>query len=132
VRACRLWASRVEDGRFSEAIPLLQLTRRYREAIAALCKSVELLPDSTQARHELGLALFETGAWQESAPYFEFVAQKRPKFPDAEYSLTAVYARIPPVPEAIDLLQKLLQQNAQHFRARPGLNKLAANRITTG
>jgi arylsulfatase A-like enzyme/Flp pilus assembly protein TadD len=135
----------VEDGKFSEAIPLLRhvleespsisaaqmqlgialaRSRRYPEAIAALRKSVELLPDSTQARYELGLALFETGAWRESAPYFEFVAQKRPQFPDAQYSLAAVYARIERVPEAVDLLENVLEQNPQHFRANLLLGRI--------
>ena len=109
----------VEDGRYTEAIPMLQhvlddsplitaaqmqlgialaRVRRYPEAIAALRKAVQLMPDSTQAQYELGLALFETGAWQESVPYFEFVAKKRPKWADAQYSLASVYARIKRVP----------------------------------
>jgi len=81
----------VEDGRYEEAIPLLQhvvedsplisaaqmqlgvafaRVRRYPQAITALRKAVELMPDSTPAQYELGLALFETGAWKESVPYF--------------------------------------------------------------
>jgi arylsulfatase A-like enzyme/thioredoxin-like negative regulator of GroEL len=128
----------VEDGRYREAIPLLQhvledspsisaaqmqlgvalvRVKRYPEAIVALRKAVELLPDSIQAQYELGLALFETGAWQESAPYFERVAQKRPKWIDAQYSLASVYARIKRVPEALDLLEKVLQANPDHYRA---------------
>ena len=135
----------VEDGRYRQAIPLLQqvladsplisaaqvqlgvaLARvgRYTDAIPALRKAVQLLPDSTQAQYELGLALYETGAWKESAPYFEFVAQKRPKFPDAQYSLAAVYARIQRVPEAVDLLEKVLQANADHFRANLLLGRI--------
>src|SRR5262249_51636458 len=128
----------VEDGRYTEAIPLLQHVledsplisaaqmqlgialareRRFPEAIASLRKARELMPDSAQVQYELGLALFETGAWQESAPYFEFVAKKRPKFPDAQFSLAAVYARIKRVPEAVDLLHTVLQLNPEHFRA---------------
>jgi len=68
--------------------------------------------------------LFETGAWQESAPYFEFSAKKRPKFPDAQYSLAAVYARIKRVPEAIALLQEVIQQNPEHFRANLLLGRI--------
>src|SRR5438046_35079 len=89
----------------------LARTRRYPEAISSLHKAVALIPDSTQARYELGLALFETGAWQDSAPYFEFVAQKRPKFPDAQYSLAAVYARTQRVSEAVELLHKVLEES---------------------
>jgi arylsulfatase A-like enzyme/thioredoxin-like negative regulator of GroEL len=135
----------VEDGRFGEAIPLLQQVladspaisaaqmqlgialareKRYSEAIPSLRKAVELLPDSTPAQYELGLALFETGAWQESAPYFEQVAKKRPKWPDAQYSLASVYARIKRVPEAVELLKQVIQLSPEHFRANLLLGRI--------
>ena len=135
----------VEDGRYAEAIPLLQQVvddsplisaaqmqlgvalarvRRYPQAITALRKAVELLPDSTPAQYELGLALFETGAWKESVPYFEFVAKKRPKFPDAQYSLASVYARTQRVPEAVELLRNVLAADPQHFRGNLLLGRI--------
>jgi arylsulfatase A-like enzyme/thioredoxin-like negative regulator of GroEL len=135
----------VEDGRYTEAIPLLQhvlddspaitaaqiqlgialaRTKRYPEAIVALGKAADLLPDSVQARYELGLALYQDGAWKESAPYFEFVVSKRPKWPDAQYSLASVYARIQRVPEAIDLLRKVLQASPEHFHANLLLGRI--------
>jgi arylsulfatase A-like enzyme/Flp pilus assembly protein TadD len=135
----------IEDGRYSEAVPMLQQVladspliaaaqmqlgialarvRRYPEAIAALRKSVQLMPDSTPAQYELGLALFETGAWQESVPYFEFVAKKRPKFADAQYSLASVYARVQRVPEAVELLQQVIQLSPEHFRANLLLGRI--------
>jgi arylsulfatase A-like enzyme/Flp pilus assembly protein TadD len=135
----------VEDGRYSEAIPMLQhvledspaipaaqmqlgvalaRVKRYPEAIVALRKGLQLMPDSTEAQYELGLALFETGAWQESVPYFEFVTKKRPKFVDAQYSLAAVYARVKRVPEAVDLLHQVIQQNPEHFRANLLLGRI--------
>jgi arylsulfatase A-like enzyme/Flp pilus assembly protein TadD len=135
----------IEDGKYAEAIPMLQhvlddspliavaqmqlgialaRVKRYPEAIAALRKSVQLMPDSTPAQYELGLALFETGTWQESVPYFEFVARKRPKFADAQYSLASVYARVQRVPEAVDLLQQVIQLNPEHFRANLLLGRI--------
>jgi tetratricopeptide (TPR) repeat protein len=135
----------VEDGRYSEAIPMLQhvledspaipaaqmqlgvalaRVKRYPEAIVALRKGLQLMPDSTEVQYELGLALFETGAWQESVPYFEFVAKKRPKFVDAQYSLASVYARVKRVPEAVDLLQQVIQVNPEHFRANLLLGRI--------
>jgi len=135
----------VEDGRYREAIPLLQhvlddspnvtaaqaqlgialaRVKRYPEAITALGRAVALLPDSVEPHYELGLALFETGAWQESAPHFEFVAKKRPKWPDAQYSLAAVYARTQHVPEAVDLLHTVLELNPEHFRANLLLGRI--------
>jgi tetratricopeptide (TPR) repeat protein len=135
----------IEDGRYSEAIPMLQQVladspliaaaqmqlgialarvRRYPEAIAALRKAVQLMQDSTQAQYELGLALFETGAWRESVPYFEFVAKKRPRFADAQYSLASVYARVQRVPEAVELLQQVIQLDPEHFRANLLLGRI--------
>jgi arylsulfatase A-like enzyme/thioredoxin-like negative regulator of GroEL len=135
----------VEDGRYADAIPLLQQvladsplvtaaqlqlgialakTKRYNEAIGALRKSVEQIPDSVQAQYELGLALFETGALRDSVPYFEFVAKKRPKWADAQFSLAAVYARTQHVPEAVDLLHAVIEQNPQHFRANLLLGRI--------
>jgi arylsulfatase A-like enzyme/Flp pilus assembly protein TadD len=135
----------VEDGRYGEAIPLLQhvvddsplisaaqmqlgvalaRVRRYPQAIIALRKAVELLPDSTPAQYELGLALYETGAWKESVPYFEFVAKKRPKFPDAQYSLASVYARTQRVPEAVELLRNVLVEDPRHFRGNLLLGRI--------
>ena len=87
-------------------------------------KAVKLMPDSTPAQYELGLALFETGAWRESVPYFEFVAKKRPKFADAQYSLASVYARVQRVPEAVELLQQVIQLSPEHFRANLLLGRI--------
>jgi arylsulfatase A-like enzyme/Flp pilus assembly protein TadD len=135
----------VEDGRYKEAIPLLQhvledspsitaaqaqlgialaRVKRYPEAITALRKAISLLPDSIEPQYELGLALYETGAWKDSVPYFEFVAKKRPKWPDAQYSLASVYARTQHVPEAVDLLHTVLQLNPKHFRANLLLGRI--------
>ena len=135
----------VEDGRYAQAIPLLQhvlqdsplvsvayiqlgialrKVGRPSDAAVPLRQAVKLLPDSTEAQYELGLALYENGAWQESVPYFEFVAKKRPKFADAQYSLASVYARVKRVPEAVDLLQQVIQQNPEHFRANLLLGRI--------
>ncbi len=135
----------VEDGRWAESVPMFQRVladsptisvaqmqlgtalarlKRPAEALGPLRKAVELLPDSGPAHYELGLALFETGSIEESAPHFEFVAKKNPKWADAQYSLASVYARIKRVPEALDLLQVALQSNPQHFRANLLLGRI--------
>jgi len=137
----------VEDGRFTEAIPMLQQVladspaisaaqlqlgialarvKRYQEAIPTLRKAIVLVPDATQAQYELALALFETGAWQESVPYFEQVAKKRPKWVDAQFSLASVYARTKRVPEAVDLLHQVLQMDPDHFRGNLLLGRIVS------
>jgi predicted Zn-dependent protease len=95
------------------------LSRSHRR----LRKATEQLPDSVQAQYG-GLALYQTGAWRDWVPYFEFVAKKRPKWPDAQYSLASVYARTQHVPEAVELLQTVLQLNPQHFRANLLLGRI--------
>ena len=135
----------VEDGRYNEAIPMLQhvladspaisaaqlqlgialaRVKRYPEAIPALKKAIELVPDAVQAQYELALALYETGSVAESAPYFEAVAKKRPKWVDAQYSLASVYARTKRVPEAVELLHRVLELNPEHFRANLLLGRI--------
>lgn len=135
----------VEDGRFAEAVPLLQTvlkdspgitaaymqlgialarTQRDAEAVPQLKKAVELLPDSVQAQYELALVLYRSGQKEESVKYFEFVAQKRPKWMDAQFSLASVYSRIKRVPEAIVLLQLVLQNEPEHFQANLLLGRI--------
>jgi arylsulfatase A-like enzyme/Flp pilus assembly protein TadD len=134
-----------EDGRYQEAIPLLRRVlqdspsvsiaqlqlgitlrrmQRNQEAIPVLRKALELLPDSTSAQYELGLALYNTGAWSESALYFASVAKQRPTWPDPQYSLASVYARIKRVSEAVDLLHTVLELSPRHFRANLLLGRI--------
>jgi arylsulfatase A-like enzyme/Flp pilus assembly protein TadD len=135
----------VEDGRYNQAIPMLQQVladspainvaqlqlgiafaraKRYPEAIPALKKAVELIPEAVDARYELALALYDTGALRESLEHFEWVANKRPKWVDAQYSLASVYARTNHVSEAVDLLQKVIQLSPEHFRANLLLGRI--------
>ena len=52
------------------------------------------------------------------------MAKKRPKFADAQYSLASVYARVKRVPEAVDLLQQVIQLNPEHFRGNLLLGRI--------
>ena len=128
----------VEEGRYAEAIPKLQLVlsdqpqisvahmhlgtslarlKRYREALPSLQKAVQLQPDSGMAHYELGLALFDTGDLQAAAPEFEFTVEHAPRWADAHFSLAAVYARIDRIPEAMTNLDAALELNSNHYRA---------------
>lgn len=128
----------VEDGRYTEAEPLLvkivgedpqiytaqyQLglvyskQKKFAPAIPHLQKAVEIQPDAAIARYELGLALFETGQFQPAGNEFEFVTGKMPKWADAHYSLASVYARTDRIKDALDRLQTALEINPEHFRA---------------
>jgi choline-sulfatase len=128
----------VEDGRFEQAIPLLERAlaaqpdmpvanmqygiaqsrlKHFDKAIAPLRKAVTLQPDSGLGHYELGLALFETGDWKGSAPEFEAAVARAPRWADAHFSLAAVYARIDRVPEAMTELDTTLGIIPDHYRA---------------
>jgi len=89
----------------------------YDKALPILRKAVELKADSGLAQYELGLALFETGSWNDAAPQFELAVERSPKWADAHFSLAAVDARIDRVPEAMQELDKTLELNPNHYRA---------------
>ena len=128
----------VEDGRYEEAVPLLQRVlaqapdmpvanmqygmaqarlKNYDKALAPLQKAVQLLPDNGMGHYELGLALYETGDWKAAAPQFEAAVERAPRWADAHFSLAAVYARIDRVPDAMTELDTTLSLTPDHYRA---------------
>jgi len=128
----------VEDGRYEQAVPLLQRTlgeqpnmaialmqlgiaqtglKNYAEALEPLRKAVELLPESGMGRYDLGLALYETGDWKAAAPQFETAVARAPRWADAHFSLASVYARIDRVPDALTELDTTLSINPGHYHA---------------
>ena len=128
----------VEDGRYEEAVPLLQRVlaqapdmpvanmqygmaqarlKNYDKALAPLQKAVKLLPDNGMGHYELGLALYETGDWKGAAPQFEAAVASAPRWADAHFSLASVYARIDRVPDAMTELDTTLSLTPDHYRA---------------
>ncbi len=128
----------VEDGRYEEALPLLQRAlvalpnmpvanmqygiaqarlKHFDQAIPPLRKAVTAQPDNGMGHYELGLALFETGDWKGAAPEFEAAAARAPRWADAHFSLAAVYARIDRVPDAMAELDTTLGISPDHYRA---------------
>ena len=128
----------VEDGRYEEALPLLQRAlvalpnmpvanmqygiaqarlKHFDQAIPPLRKAVTAQPDNGMGHYELGLALFETGDWKGAAPEFEAAAARAPRWADAHFSLAAVYARIDRVPDAMAELDTTLSISPDHYRA---------------
>jgi arylsulfatase A-like enzyme/Tfp pilus assembly protein PilF len=128
----------VEDGRYEQAVPLLQQTlqeqpnmaialmqlgiaqtglKNYTSALEPLRKAVELLPDSGMGHYDLGLALYETGDWKAAAPQFEAAVARAPRWADAHFSLASVYARIDRVPDALTELDTALSINPNHYHA---------------
>jgi tetratricopeptide (TPR) repeat protein len=128
----------VEDARYEEAVPLLELVlkeqpdmpaanmqygmaearlKNYDKALGPLQKATKLVPDNGMGHYELGLALYETGNWKAAAPEFEASVARAPRWADAHFSLAAVYARIDRVPEAMAELDTTLALTPDHYRA---------------
>ena len=128
----------VEDGRYQQAVPLLQQAlqeqpnmaialmqlgiaqtglKNYPEALEPLRKAVELLPDSGMGHYDLGLALYQTGDWKGAAPQFEAAVARAPRWADAHFSLASVYARIDRVTDALTELDTALSLNPNHYHA---------------
>ncbi len=135
----------VDDGRFQNAIPLLEEVtaneptiqlaqlnlgvararqRQFAAAIAPLRKAIALDPSATMAHYELGAALFETGDLITAASHFAIVAARQPQWADARYSLGSVYARIDRVADAITELRAALTLEPKHFRANLLLGRI--------
>jgi len=98
--------------------------RRYREAIPALRKAIELQPDAVMAHYEMGIALFETGDWKTAAGHLEIVASRMPRFADARFSLGSLLARTQRLPEAERELRAALELEPEHYRANLLLGRL--------
>ncbi len=124
-----------EDGRFEEAVPLLQqLTvkepgmpvysklgecfmrlKEYDKAVPALRKAVEMNPDSPMEHFQLAKALIAAEDIQAAVPELELVVAKLPSLADAHLFLEMAYARTNRVPETIKECQKVLEFQPDHF-----------------
>jgi len=134
----------IEDGRYEEAIPLLNMfwktapgdrgstatgialskVQRYAEAIVSLRKAVEQLPDSVQAQYELGLALYETGAWRDSVPYSNL--SRRSVLNGPTHNILWLRCTLAPSMclKLWSCCSQWVQLNPQHFRANLLLGRI--------
>jgi len=135
----------VDDGRFEQAIPLLEKVtasepnirlaqlqlgvsrarqKQYARAIAPLRKAIALEPEDMFAHYELGIALYETGDLKTAAGHFEIVTTRMPNWADARYSFASVCARIDRVPDAVRELRAAIALEPKHFRANLLLGRI--------
>ena len=124
-----------EDGRFSEAVPLLQrLTvmepglpvysklgecfmrlKEYDKAVPALRKAVEMNLGSTMEHFQLAKGLIAAEDIEGAVPELETVVAKMPKLADAHLFLEMAYARTNRIPEAIKECHTVLEFMPDHF-----------------
>jgi len=142
-----------EDGHYPEAVRLLEqvlanepgievayrtLGRIYRgqedydKAIPVLRKAVELRPDSSMNRYELGLALFYTGDLESAeAELAAAIAQSSSQnnahsLANLHFTLAAVYTRMERAADATKELETAIQLEPDDFDSNLTLGRLLA------
>jgi protein O-mannosyl-transferase len=107
-----------------------------REAVDPLADVVRLEPENVEARHNLGVALFQLGEaraaqgrWDEAIPQYERVVQLKPDNAQAHDSLGLALSRQGRYAEAVGHFQKALAINPKSVMA---LNNLAWVLATCG
>jgi arylsulfatase A-like enzyme/Tfp pilus assembly protein PilF len=119
-----------ENGRFEEAIPILQelivkepgmailyaklggsymKLQEYEKAVPVLRKAVELDPGINMAQLDLGRSLLRTGDLDGAAGVFEGLVARIPNLLDAHLFLEITYARSNRVPETIKECEAVLK-----------------------
>src|SRR5260370_6801948 len=78
----------------------LSSLKNYEKALPVLRKAVEMRPDLTVPRYQLGSALFETGDFAGAAVQFETAVARPPNSAEAHFSPATAYspADRPPAP----------------------------------
>ena len=136
-----------QDGRFADAIPILEkeieknpavtslyymLSGCYLElgqfdkAIPILRKALELDPDFKAAKMNLGKALLEVKDYSGAATVLEELVAKNPDMSDAHVSLEMAYAKAHRIPEAIRECRRVLELMPGHYPSQLNLGLLLA------
>jgi tetratricopeptide (TPR) repeat protein len=89
----------------------------YEKAVPVLRKAVEMRPDLTVPRYQLGSALFETGDFPGAIAQLEVAVSRSAEWPEALYLLATAYARADRLPDAIREYQKVIELRPEPLRA---------------
>jgi arylsulfatase A-like enzyme len=68
--------------------------KQYPQAVEALRKAIELMPDSVAAHSQMAIALAGTGDWKTAAIHLEIVVARLPRSADAHSRLADAYAHL--------------------------------------
>jgi tetratricopeptide (TPR) repeat protein len=74
--------------RYEQGASLLE-SRRFAEAAETLREAAELMPDSSEAQNDLGVALASMGRIADALPRFQRAVALKPDFVEAQRNLTA-------------------------------------------
>ena len=117
--ALRLLAQGFED---QKAGKLARAKARYREAVQAD-------PSCFEAQFNQGLAAYELGNWKESLAAYELALALKPDSEDARYNFALALKRANYPLDAVQELEKLLQQHPDEARAHFSLANLYAHQL---
>ncbi len=84
------------------------LLRQGRDALAALEKAAELLPDDAEAQGNLGAALHDLGRWREARPRLQRALQLNPRLREAHRHLAAACVGLGDFEAAVAVLRTAL------------------------
>lgn len=98
------------------------------EAVAALCRAIEVDPTSATARVALGFEYQSQGFHDEAVVQFEVAARLRPEWPDVQYNLGLLYGAQGRGDDAARCLRRALDTNPQYFQARMSLAQVLQQR----
>jgi choline-sulfatase len=125
-----------ENGRFNDAIPLLEgliakepnmailyaklggsymKLRQFDKAVPVLRKATELDPSLSMAQMDLGRALLRVSDFNGAATVFEGVINKSPRMLDAHLFLEIAYFRAGRVPETIKECENVLEVMPENY-----------------
>jgi arylsulfatase A-like enzyme/Flp pilus assembly protein TadD len=128
----------VEDGRFEQAVPMLQdligkepnmamlyiklaecymKTERYEAAVPVLRKAVELQPWNAASEMNLGVTLLRTRRFDEAATALENVVARVPNHMNAHSLLEVAYYGSNRFPEAIEECKKVMTASPDDYRS---------------
>lgn len=98
------------------------------EAVATLCRAIEVDPTSVPARIALGFEYQSQGYQAEALVQFEVAARLRPRYPDLQYNLGLLYDAQGRSEEALRCLRRALEVNPNYFQARTTLARILLQR----
>ena len=106
----------------------LSKKNQYAEAVEVWNKALELDPDETKARYNLGVALAATGKTDEAIAQLRRVLETNPGDDGARGNLGVLLAKSGRLDEAIPILEKALEQNPADAQAHGNLGSLLAEK----
>jgi len=116
-RARELLAMHPDDGRLWKILGVA-LRRQRKDALPALRRTRDLMPQDSEAHRNLGAALHDQGRWAEALPSLNKALELQPSNIDALIEAANCMRGLGRVREAISLYYRVLRLMPQHAEAQ--------------